>query len=64
MQNCIIYQLRNSTKYVSYKDLKELMSDLKAVHMAVDEASAQDALDDFAEKWDKKIPKDIRIMAV
>ena len=31
-QNCIIHQLRNSSKYVSYKDLKALMSDLKAVH--------------------------------
>ncbi len=32
IQNCIIHQLRNSSKYVSYKNLKALMSDLKAVH--------------------------------
>ena len=31
IQNCIIHQLRNSSKYVSYKDLKALMADLKAV---------------------------------
>ena len=31
IQNCMIHQLRNSSKYVSYKDLKALMSDLKAV---------------------------------
>ena len=33
IQNCIIHQLRNSSKYVSYKDLKALMADLKAVSM-------------------------------
>ena len=39
VQNCIIHQLRNSSKYVSYKDLKALMADLKAVYAAVDEYS-------------------------
>ena len=57
IQNCIIHQLRNSSKYVSYKDLKELMADLKRVYAAVDEQSAHDALDEFAAKWDKKYPK-------
>lgn len=57
IQNCIIHQLRNSSKYVSYKDIKALMADLKAVYAAVDEASALDALEIFAEKWDKKYPK-------
>lgn len=57
IQNCIIHQLRNSSKYVSYKDIKALMADLKAVYAAVDEGSALDALDIFAETWDKKYPK-------
>lgn len=57
LQNCIIHQLRNSSKYVSYKDLKALMADLKAVYAAVDEDSALEALDAFAERWDKKYPK-------
>ena len=57
IQNCIIHQLRNSSKYVSYKDLKALMADLKAVYAAVDEPTALDALDTFAEHWDKKYPK-------
>ena len=57
IQNCIIHQLRNSSKYVSYKDLKPLMADLKAVYAAVDEQTALDALDVFAERWDKKYPK-------
>lgn len=57
IQNCIIHQLRNSSKYVFYKDIKALMADLKAVYAAVDESAALDALDAFAEKWDKKYPK-------
>ena len=57
IQNCIIHQLRNSRKYVSYKDLKALMADLKAVYAAVDEPAALDALDTFSERWDKKYPK-------
>ena len=56
-QNCIIHQIRNSTRYVSYKDLKALMADLKAVYAAVDESAALAALDTFAERWDKKYPQ-------
>ena len=57
IQNCMIHQLRNSSKYVSYKDLKALMSDLKAVYAAVDEQTAPDALETFAQNWDNKYPK-------
>lgn len=57
IQNCIIHQLRNSSKYVSYKDIKALMADLKRVYQAVDEQSALAALDNFAAIWDKKYPK-------
>ena len=57
IQNCIIHQPRNSSKYVSYKDLKALMADLKSVYSAPDEESALSALDKFSEIWDKKYPK-------
>lgn len=57
IQNCIIHQLRNSSKYVSYKDIKKLMADLKAVYAASDEQSALAALDEFEENWGKKYPK-------
>lgn len=56
IQNCIIHQIRNSSKYVSYKNLKALMADLKAVYAAVDEDAALMALDTFSEHWDKKYP--------
>lgn len=58
IQNCIIHQLRNSSKYVSYKDLKVIITDLKAVYAAVDEPSAQSALDVFEDAWGKEISPD------
>ena len=57
IQQCIIHQIRNSTKFVSYKDIKELMSDLKRVYTAVDEPTASSELDKFDEKWSSKYPK-------
>jgi transposase-like protein len=57
IQQCIIHQIRNSTKYVSYKDIKALMTDLKKVYAAVDEPTALFELDLFEEKWGKKYPK-------
>ena len=57
IKNGIIHQPRNSSKYVSYKDSKALMGDLKQAYAAVDEPSAQAAPDRFAELWDKKYPK-------
>ena len=57
IQQCIIHQIRNSTRYVSYKDIKALMADLKVVYGAVDEPAALDALDDFDAKWSSKYPK-------
>ena len=62
IQNCIIHQLRNSSKYVAYKDLKALMADLKAVYGAVDEPTVLDALDVFSEHWDKKYPQDFSVL--
>ena len=35
IQNCILHQIRNSARYFSYKDIKALMADLKAVYAAV-----------------------------
>lgn len=57
IQQCVIHQIRNTTKFVSYKDIKALMADLKAVYGAVDEESASGNLDTFEEKWGSKYPK-------
>ena len=57
VQQCIIHQIRNSTRYVSYKDIKALMADLKKVYAAVDEETALYELEQFAANWDSKYPK-------
>lgn len=57
IQQCIIHQIRNTTRFVSYKDIKALMADLKRVYAAIDEQTALSELDSFAEKWDGKYPK-------
>lgn len=56
IQLCIVHMVRNSTKYVSYKDLKAVCRDLKRIYSAPSEEEALLALDDFAEAWDSKYP--------
>lgn len=57
IQQCVIHQIRNTTKFVLYKDIKELMADLKKVYAAIDEQTALSELDNFDEKWSGKYPK-------
>lgn len=47
IQQCIIHQIRNSTKFVSYKDIKKLMTDLKLVYAASTEETALNKLELF-----------------
>ena len=56
IQKCIVHQIRNSAKYVSYKDLKQFTADLKPVYKAVSEEAGLAALDDFDEKWGGRYP--------
>ena len=56
IQRCIVHQIRYSTKFISYKDLKSFMADLKLVYKADTEDLALTALDDLEEKWSKKYP--------
>lgn len=57
IQQCIIHQIRNTTRFVSYKDIKALMADLKKVYAAVDEETALRQLDELEGLWGKKYPK-------
>ena len=57
IQQCIIHQIRSSTQFVSYKDIKALIADLKLVYKATTEESALLNLELFDEKWGKKYPK-------
>ena len=56
IQRCIIHQLRNSFKYVSYKHLKEFSKDFKAVYKAPSEEAALDALYEVKDKWGNQYP--------
>lgn len=60
VQRCIVHQIRNSIKYVYWKDRKELVRDLKTIYGAktLEEASGQ--MDRFEEKWLSKYPHVIK----
>ena len=60
IQRCIIHQIRYSTRFVSYKDIKELMADLKLVYTAVTEDEALNNLVRFKEKWSKSYPSCVK----
>jgi len=53
-QLCVVHQIRNSMKYVVWKDRKHFLSDLKHVYGAINVDMAYDALEDFAKKWGSK----------
>ncbi|SHJ58773.1 Transposase (or an inactivated derivative) [Paramaledivibacter caminithermalis DSM 15212] len=56
IQRCIIHQLRNSFKYVSYKDRKVFVKDFKTVYTAINEDEVLENLFKLKEKWDNKYP--------
>ncbi len=56
IQHCIVHMIRNSTKFVSYKDLKAVCRDLKAVYSAVNAEAGHDALEEFGKIWNEKYP--------
>jgi len=60
VQRCIIHQLRNSFKYVSYKDIKAFSKDFKEVYRAINEEIALEKFCELKEKWEKSYPFAIR----
>jgi transposase-like protein len=56
IQLCIVHMVRNSTKFVSYKDLKKVCADLKIVYSANTETAGRDALEEFGKTWNEKYP--------
>ncbi len=56
LQQCIVHQIRNSMRYVSYKDRKALMRDLKTVYQANTAEMAESELEVVASKWESKYP--------
>ena len=56
IQKCVVHQIRNSIRYVSYKDVKKVLADLKPVYTAASEPLALEALDGFEAAWGAKYP--------
>ena len=57
IQLCIVHMVRNSMKYVPWKDYKPVAADLKRIYQSVNEEDALLALDQFAGHWDEKYPQ-------
>ena len=56
VQLCIVHMVRNSVRFVNWKDRKEICADLKTIYAAATEEEAEIALEEFSKKWDKKYP--------
>lgn len=54
VQRCIVHMIRTSVRFVSYKDIKKVCSDLRAIYRAADEQQAELALEVFEQKWGTK----------
>jgi len=54
IQQCIVHQIRTSTKFVSYKDRKSFCADMKKIYNAPNEKAGLEALDKFEQIWGKK----------
>ena len=59
IQRCIVHQIRYTTKFVSYKDIKAFMNDLKDVCQAPTLERAEKGLDRLEEKWGSKYPSSV-----
>jgi len=56
IQKCMVHQIRNSIRYVSYKDVKKVLADLKPVYTAASEPLALEFLENFETIWGNKYP--------
>ena len=57
VQLCIVHMVRNSIRYVPWKDYKVVTADLKQIYQSVTEEEALVALDQFSQRWDDKYPQ-------
>lgn len=57
VQLCVVHQIRNSQKYLSYKDVKPFMKDLQGVYRATTKEQAERSLDQLAANWGQRYPK-------
>src|SRR3954453_23177200 len=55
-QLCIVQKVRNSLRYVPWRERRAVAADLRAIHGATTLAEAEQALERFADRWDTKYP--------
>ena len=60
IQRCIVHQIRNSSKFVPWKDRKAFCADMKKIYNAINEEQALSSFSEFSERWGKKYPYAIR----
>lgn len=60
LQRCIVHQIRSSTKYVSYKDIRAVTGDLKKIYTSVTLDEAETHLEAFTEAWQKQYPSCVK----
>lgn len=59
-QRCIVHQVRNTLKYVPYKDKKAFATDLKSIYLAPNEQQGHANLERMTEKWSEKYPNALK----
>ena len=59
-QICVVHQIRNSCKFISYKDRREFTADMRHIYTAPNVQAAELALDDLEKKWGEKYPYAIK----
>ena len=59
-QICVVHQIRNSARYVVWKDKKEFSADMKLIYNAPTKEAAKASLEDFSKKWNHKYPYAIK----
>lgn len=59
-QRCIVHMIRNSVKFISYKDLKAFCEDLKTIYTAKNEKEGYANLQTIKEKWKAKYPNSLK----
>ena len=60
LQRCIVHQIRSSTRFVSWKDVKQVAADLKKIYTSVTLDEAEENLLRFSEKWRKQYPSCVK----
>lgn len=59
-QRCIVHMIRNSVKFVSYKDLREFCGDLRKIYTSSNEKQGYEVLQEVKEKWKEKYPSALK----